>query len=67
MVCIFDKGIQKCHCGLLGLSIGTGTEYPEKLWCPIPGSSRPGWMGPWAADLVGGRPVHGRVLGLSGL
>jgi len=25
---------------------------PEKLWCPIPGGSRPGWIGPWAAELV---------------
>ena len=39
----------------------------EKLWVPYPWrSSRTGWMGPWAAELVGGRSVHSRGLELSG-
>ena len=32
---------------------------PEKLRMPHPcRHSSPGWMGPWAADLVGGSPAH---------
>ena len=39
----------------------------EKLWVPHPWShSRPGWMGPWAAELLGGT-ARGRGLGLDGL
>jgi len=41
---------------------------PEKLWVPHPWRrSRPGWMGPWAAELVGSSSVHGRGLELDGL
>ena len=29
--------------------------------------SRLGWIGPWAAELVGGSPAHSRELGLGGL
>ena len=38
-----------------------GRGCPEKLWCPIPGGTQgQGWMGPWAAELMGGSPAHGR-------
>ena len=34
---------------------------PEKLWVPHSWRlSRPGWMGPWAAELVGGTPARSR-------
>jgi len=37
----------------------------EKLWVPyLWRYSRPGWMGSWAAELVGGCPAHSRGLGL---
>jgi len=35
-------------------------QVRRRCGCPIPGGSRPGWMGPWAAELVGGRPAHSR-------
>ena len=42
-----------------------GTSCPKKLWMPRPcRHSKPGWMRPWAAELVGGSPAHSRGLQL---
>ena len=45
----------------------TGTGCPEKLWVPHPWRWWPGWLGPWAAELIRGSPAHSRELELGGL
>ena len=35
-------------------------QLPREAVVPHPWRhSRPGWMGPWAAELLGGSPAHG--------
>jgi len=44
------------------------SQLPRELWVPHPWRQlRPGWMGPWAAELVGGSPAHCIRLELRGL
>jgi len=43
------------------------TQLPRKAVVPHPWRhSRPGWMGPWAAELAGGSPAHRRRWGWVG-
>ena len=42
-------------------------QLPGEAVVPHPWRhSRPGWMGPWAAELVGGSPAHGTGRGWVG-
>ena len=42
-------------------------QLPREAVVPHPWRhSRPGWMGPWAAELLGGSPAHGREWGWVG-
>ena len=42
-------------------------QLPREAVVPHPWRrSRPGWMGPWAAELLGGSPAHGTGWGRVG-